>query len=455
MNIKRSVSIIITLIILVNTFSAFTVCSAENFTYIPENITTYSRGVYMVNLDTETVVYSKSADRRMYPASLTKIMTAAVVLEKCGDPAEEKVLVPVNTNMFDEIYKVGGSNIALKEGELMTVKDLLYALILPSACDAASVLAYHFGGGNIDTFVEDMNKTAKELGCENTNFENAHGLQSDDHYSSPKDMYLILKHAMKYPLFMEIISQTKYTIPETNKSKARTVRYTIEMLNESSDDYYEYMKGIKTGFTGKAGRCLSSMATKDGATYCIILFGANLDQPPVSTTQKNLCYDDTRHLYDYMFDNYEVKEVISPETAAAEIPVVNGLKDTVSLYPSEGVTAVVPKNSELTFKVNAPDSFNAPVLKGESGEISVFCDDILIASASLLVTEDVYSASVKDPETGNRDNDMTEQKIPVSIEDLSRLFENQTFLALILVLIVFLILFISVIIISKRKGRRG
>jgi len=452
-NKKLGISIIIVVFTIVNSVFTPSLASGQDSSFIPEDFSTYSRGVYMINAETGAAVYAKSAEKHMYPASLTKLFTAAIVFEKCEDPEKELVTVPSISGMFDEIYKVGGANIALKAGETLTVKDLLYAMMIPSACDAALVLAYHFGDKSVSKFVAMMNEYAAKIGAENSHFDNPHGLQSDEHYSCPKDVLLVIERLLEVPLFKEIISCRSYVIPKTEKSAARTVRSTIEMLSSTSPDYYEYATGIKTGFTAKAGRCLSTMAEKDGATYILVMFGANLDQPPMSKTQRNLCYEDAKNLFNYMFDNYELKNVLSPENACGSVAVTNGKKEKVDVYPAESVLALVPKNGSAEIKLELPEALNAPVVPGEYGTAFVYSGGFLFGSVKLTSKDSVFASSVQETDPGSNVGEMIDRDNESAIRGVRRLFENPTFLVLILILIAFLTVFTTLIIISKKRNK--
>ena len=154
-----------------------------------------SESVIAYSVNTGDVLYEKNADKVRAPASLTKIVTTMVVLETCTDLDKTLVTVP-DASYFADIYAVGGSNIALEEGEVLTVRDLLYAVMLPSACDACTALAHHFGNGDISAFTDKMNEWAKRAGAVSTNFENAHGLDEDGHVSTARDISKILFAAL-------------------------------------------------------------------------------------------------------------------------------------------------------------------------------------------------------------------------------------------------------------------
>ena len=343
---------------------------------------TYAQSVFMQSIDTGETVYEKASLVRRSPASLTKIMTALLVIESCEDPEKETVTVP-NNQMFDEIRAVGGVNIALQEGETISVKDLLYAIMLPSACDAAELLAWHFGKGNVNNFVNAMNARAQGLGLENTHFGNPHGLEATLHYSCAADIAVILSEAMKHPLFREIISTLSYTIPATNKKDARTIQYTIAMLSPGSSYYYEGMLGVKSGYTGPAGRCLATTATRNGMSYLLVVMGANLD-PDQATQNKNLAYDDTKALYDYAFNNFQLNEAVKAGESYHTLTVENGQQSTVNLVAKKSTSLLCYKNAQLSYKIEAPERVQAPVSTETVGKLKIYFGEECLAEVELV-----------------------------------------------------------------------
>jgi D-alanyl-D-alanine carboxypeptidase (penicillin-binding protein 5/6) len=214
-----------------------------------------AKSVYLVNYDTGTVLYSKDAEKQMFPASITKIMTAILVAEKFHDNLDTVVTVT-----SDDVNAVPyGSSLmgtGLKAGEQITVRQLLYGLLLPSGNDAAIVLArVTASDGKVATFVDEMNKKAKELGCKGTHYTNPHGFQDANHYSTAKDTFIISKFAMTDKtvgdVLSQIVSTTAYSF-RTNKQYYSMVNVNSMLL--SGVYYYKYAKGIKTGSTDACGR---------------------------------------------------------------------------------------------------------------------------------------------------------------------------------------------------------
>ncbi len=318
-----------------------------------------SQGAYLINLETETVLYSKAENARMFPASTTKIMTAMVVLQECENPKEETITV-TSMSMFDYIIRARGVHMGLKKGETFTVYDLLAGLMIESYCDAADLLAEHFGDGEIDVFVEKMNAAAEKLGLENTHFENAHGLHHSNHYSSPRDMATILREAMKNETFREIISLRDYAIPATEKVGSRQLNYTVRSYIEGTKYYLPCYVGGKSGFTNSAGRCLATYSEQDGMTYVSVLFGANLDSN--KSYSGNMSEVDTHMLMSYVYENFTLKTVFEKGQEVARLAVTDS-QQTVPVTIAEDVTVLCRKDTEPAYQLDLPKEINAKEVK--------------------------------------------------------------------------------------------
>lgn len=362
-------------------------CFAETI----EELDINSRSVYMVNLDNGQIMLDKNSDKIMEPASLTKIMTSLVVLENCKDIKNELVTVE-NDSLFYEIRREGGANISLKTGETFTVEDLLYATMLHSACDAAELLAYHFGGGSVEAFVDMMNARAAEIGAVNTRFCNPHGLDANGHVTTAYDMYLIALEALKNPEFTEIISHTSYIIPATSKSDKRNIKYRVELVNPASANYYPHAMGIKTGFTDLAGRCLITMAKKDEASYLLVLMGANLDgvTAPIKT------YGDATRLFEYVFNAYSLVSIAESgkKISQTQLSFTEDNKKTIDLVARDKICLLLPHgvSADMTEAVyEYKTDITLPLMTGsEVGTVSYMYEGEKLAEFVLLSGTDVY-----------------------------------------------------------------
>ncbi len=364
-----------------------------------ETINHYSDIILIASLDNGSVIFDKNADLATSPASLTKIVTASIVLEKCQD-LNAVITVPEYTiRMLDG---TNSSNAGLKPGENISVLDLLYCLLLTSANDAATILA-DYAAGSIAGFAELMNTCVKNLGCENSAFVNPHGLDAEGQYTTANDMLKIVKHALTFPLFEQITSTSKYTVPKTNLSAERNLTSTVYLMNKGVEDYYyEYATGIKTGSTEEAGRCVISKASKDGYTYLAVIMRAPFKDIDNDNVNENCAFIDCKALFKWTFANIKLRTVASPTQTISEVPVkLSWTVDHIQLVPKEEVSALVPYGTGAgsvlieAIPESLPQSVNAPIKKGqEIGEARVLYAGAEIARIKLAAKEDVSRNAV-------------------------------------------------------------
>ena len=317
-----------------------------------------------------TVLYEKNADQQASPASLTKIMTALLVLEE-GNLND---LVTVTQSALNDLHP--DSSIAgLYVDEEMLLEYLLDCILIASANDACNVVAEHLYG-SIDAFVDRMNERAQELGCTHTHFMNTHGLTEEGHYTTARDIYTITLAALQDPRFLEICNTASIIIPGTNKSGERTFYSTNHLISrlKSPDYIYHYAKGIKTGHTSAAGYCLVSSAEKDGHYYVCVVMGSKQDEE----TGKIMSFVDSKNLYEWAFDSFSEQTLLDPTKGIYELPVtLSSEADYVVLKPEHGLTALLPDNfnieeTELKVSVDDPEGVEAPISKGtQYGEVAV------------------------------------------------------------------------------------
>ncbi len=368
-------------------------------TFTP-NFTITSEAAVMINLDKDVTVYSKNADKKMYPASLTKIMTAMVVLDNVEDLDNTKFEAPLV--VFDELYGQNASAVGLSRGEITTVTDLMYSLMLKSACESAGILAYHVGGESITNFVDMMNKKAKEIGCTGTNFVNPHGLYDDNQYTNANDMALIAKYAVEnYPKLVEIACTEDYEMQPTNYHDAgwAHIYHTNSMLNRSSSYYYQYARGFKTGTLDESGRNLISMGTRDGNNYLLITMGSPMYDEDGNSVYYH--YDDHKSLYEWAFENFEYKQIVQPGKEVSELQVRFGdNSDFVRLITGEECSCMWLKTidtarlkEEIVIDetlLNEDKTVTAPVQKGQKfGTYTLSLSGDVICSVPLTAQEDV------------------------------------------------------------------
>lgn len=358
-----------------------------NFT---DELTLYASSCYLVSLDTGRVVYEYNANERVAPASTTKIMSAALALSLTDDPSTTIVTLP--EDLWAEFNGIDISHAGLSGNEELTMEQLVHCMLLQSANEAASGVASYFGR---ESFIEMMNQKAKSLGCTNTNFTNPHGLYDPNHYTSAKDLYLITKWALTVPGFYEIVQKSRYEIPETNKNYEKMLVTSLQMQDSSKRYYTSYIKGVKTGTLDESGRCLVSTAEKNNMRFCLVLLGCPLENNNVFWEDGSSVYSETRIIYDWMFANSSIKEVVTKEIIVTQIPVnYSSKKDNLVLYSGGSLSALLNRNNKvapkLTYDLDIPESIDAPIEKGQKiGTAKVYADDIYIGDISLVSFEDV------------------------------------------------------------------
>lgn len=356
----------------------------------------------LVNADTDTVIYSKNADMVTAPASLTKIVTALVVLSK-GDDFQTQILC--TREAVDSLLGTGSSIVGLLADEIVSLEMLLYCLFLPSANDAAVVLAEHYGNGDVQAFVNEMNEYCKKLGCKNTFFANPHGLDDESiegfngttqNQTTANDMYLIAKEALKNDVIRKISSKYGKTMPPTNKHEEERYLYnTNALLNDYDPHFYEGAIGLKTGTTDKAGSCLISSATKDGYTYISIAMKGTFDWFESGQT-RNTAFATCRYMLQWAFKNMKMKVLADETYNVGEVAVKFGRgNDYVAVVPKSDITAVVHENISIDdmtveYHKDFPSELKAPVKQGdEVGKADLMYEGVKIAEITLIAQQDV------------------------------------------------------------------
>lgn len=360
----------------------------------------YSEAAYLVNIDTGDVLYQKNADQKMTPASLTKIMTAVIVLEQFKDdiPALSTTYISGGYECFDELYMQGASNADIRNGEKLSYKDLLYALMLRSACEGANILAFNIAG-SLQGFADMMNLKAQQLGMTNTHFSNAHGLFWQDNYSTAHDLAILTQYAMTLPMFTEISCAASYELEETAYHDKRTIYHTNSMMMKGSEYYYEYAKGIKTGTLDESGRCLASTAYKDGYRYLLVTLNAPQYDENGLPEMYNMI--DHKNIYEWAFNSFDYTTLIAGTEEIAEVPVEYGDGvDYVIVRPEEEYSRVwnsrVPADS-IHRVIDLKQNVIAPVKKGDIlGTMELQYGGETMAVINLVATTDVRRSEQKE-----------------------------------------------------------
>lgn len=347
---------------------------------IPE---TNSRACVVIDRNTNLILYGKNENAQRKMASTTKIMTATIIIENC------------NLDETIEISKkaagTGGSRLGLKYGDKITVRDLLYGLMLCSGNDAAVALA-EYSGGSVEEFAKLMNKKAEELGLENTHFETPHGLDADEHYTTAYELALLANYALNNKIFAKIVGTKNYTV--TINGSPKSLSNTNELLGNLNGVY-----GVKTGFTNGANRCLVTACKRNDIDIICVVLGADT---------KKFRTQDSIKLINYIFDNFEqvnIKEMLNNEFKkwkdenSNSFVVNKGNSQNIELKLDNLEISYVPIRKDLvnsiSISIDCITYFEAPVDENvEIGNIQVSWENSNIVDSKILTSSKITKKSV-------------------------------------------------------------
>ena len=332
-------------------FSVITFCSAVDVS---------AKSAILYEPETETVLFQKNIDIEREIASTTKIMTAVVVLENAE--LWETVTVPKCCT------EIEGTSLYLREGEELTIEELLYGLMLKSGNDAAVALADFVGFGDVSAFVDMMNQKATEIGMADTHFKNPSGLPDENHISTARDMAKLAAYAMENPEFLKIVSTKEKNIT------GRALKNHNKLLW-----MYDSANGIKTGFTKVAGRCLVTGAKRDNMQLVAVTLSAPDD------------WNDHMAMFDYGFENFTLYSELMNEGEVTSLPVVGGAENFTDVLMAEDTRLLIKKSDgDLERKIILPRFLYAPVLKGqEVGKIIYKTNGKIIKTTPLICGDSV------------------------------------------------------------------
>jgi D-alanyl-D-alanine carboxypeptidase (penicillin-binding protein 5/6) len=393
---------------------------------IDEEPETVSVAAVLMDAKTGEVIYEKNPERVMEPASITKVMTCMLAIENLD--LDKKVTITRDMDLLGHVM-------SLKEGEQLTVRQLLYSMMVWSANDAAVVLAEEVSG-SVTEFAELSTKRAHELGAESTFYKNPNGLNDvTGHVTTAEDLALICRWAMKNKTFRKIVSTVRYEVPAKGASEERKFKSTNRLLYDKKSEInvngrerfpkYEGAIGIKTGQTGTAGYCLAGSAKRKGTEFIAVILFAPDDLSRFSDCIK---------LLDFGFDNYHTYRAYKPGETAGKVKIKNGSKLKVDAEVKDGAYATLSNegsDSLVSQKIIMRQDLKAPVKKGtKAGTVNLYVDDIKVGEAELVVSESVKKGG---PWTA------------VGVSDMAAL------IILILLVIIFIALLVILICRSKRK----
>lgn len=366
-----------------------------------------SESVVLINRDTNTVINEKNADKQQIPGTLVNIMTAVIVLENCTNINQEIIMdesiysdIIYNSEYINDVRTADICN-----GDIFTVTDLLYAMMLTSSMEASQTLAYYVGGSNVDNFVGLMNQKAEELGMDNTHFTNPTGMYNSNQYTTAHDMAILTQYALNVSIFEQIATTYEYKPTVPNQANHEdfndwTWTHSNEMMNPESSDYYNSAKGIKTATLEDAGRNIITLASKDGNNYLAILMNS-----PLTDDEGNSVYyhiEDAISIFNWAYTHISYQVLLADTAEVGELPVelADG-NDYVLARPAEEVSmlwydeidvAVVSKYDITWYK----NTLYAPVKKGDVlGEMTLKYNGEELKTVELVAVSDVERSSSK------------------------------------------------------------
>ena len=366
-----------------------------------------SESAMVMNLDTGTVIHEKNADAQQMPGSVVNIMVAIVCLENCKDLDEE---ITVDSSVYDYLintqYPDDLRYADICNGDVLTVNDLLYAMMLTSSVEACETLANHFGNGNVDNFVKMMNDKAAEIGCTSTHFMNPTGLFDAQQYTTARDVMKMTKYALGVSVFETISTAQTYNPSVPNLQNHADVtswvwtNSNVMMDPTSTDYYYKGAKGIKTATLNAIGRNIVSMASKDGNNYLIVAMKSPINNPQGDTEYYHV--EDAIILFDWAFEHFSYKTILDASEEVGELPVelAEG-NDYVLLKPKEeysdlwydGIDTSLISKEDIVYEKGV---LQAPISKGQKlGVVHLKYSGEEIAAVDLVAVSDVKRSVTK------------------------------------------------------------
>ncbi len=375
---KRIVSAFLCAVVLLGAFALCAVPSSAIDDPTIENV----GGALVYNFENEKTVFQYNANEKIYPTSTVKIMTGIVAIESLGERLDEKITIT-----SEMMAPVSGNNIKLKAGETVTIRDMIWTLLVNGANDSAYVLAFTVSG-SAEKFVSKMNTRAKELGALNTNYTNPTGMHDDNMYTTVADTAIIARHAYTLSLFMECSSSMKYTMESKN--------YTVHNRNCLLTLYYDknyfdsQARGMNAGSTPQGGHSVVTTSTNGDLSYLVIVMGGQ------TVNETIYSYAAASQLIDWAFASFNYIEVLSPNQIICDIPVtLSSVTDVVNLVASDTLNVYLPTDVdpetaiELSY-VTYSDELQSPVTKGQvCGSVTAIYEGEILGTSDMVATADV------------------------------------------------------------------
>ena len=347
---------------------------------------------YVVNLDTNIVVYEKNSETQLSAASLTKMMTTLLLLENYQDQLDS-ISLTAPSYVYDLIWEqsTNASSADIRRGETQSLRNLLYAMLLPSGNEAAYIVADYMGGGSIDNFVAMMNDEAKAVGCTGTTFVDPCGLNPNN-ITTARDAYLILRALTAYDVFSTVVGTPSYDMGTNDRytTPGTYIIQTTDKLITNSSYHRDYTKGGKTGSLGE-WQNFAGWHSQDGESYISILLNVPYDADPEGMRPALV---ETATIMDWVFDTYTIAPALDTTQPITEVRVAYSTQtDTVMLYPADNMMTLLPREggAALTEQVfNVPDQLPAPIKQGDIvGTVTLTIEGETIGTADLIAGSDV------------------------------------------------------------------
>ena len=456
---KRTIAVILTALLLLVPMAAN---AALDYNSIPT-----PQIIVVDGDDVNAVFFERAADERAYPASTTKIMTCMLALE--AGNLDDSVTVGEEVTPFTNYSSLMG----LKSGDTVTMRDLVYGLMLVSGNDAAAAIAVHVGG-SIESFVAMMNAKASQLGMNGTHFTNPHGVQSDEHYTTARDMAKLMAYALQNPEFCEIDKTISYTVPSSGAVLMTTNRLLRNVEGDPMETYYEYAVGGKTGDTDTAGKCLVAVAERDGARVIVVLFGDKQEMYGDDKVYNNLArFINARSIFEHVFETeYSAvtaealnvqTDFFTDMTGGDPAALVDGVKlemqadvaNLVCRLRTTEATSLKVNAAAITTEVELSGVPIAPIAAGQAmGSVRYLYQGRTLFTAPLTALHDVG----KDPNApqfgdGTDDDPFAATATPLIDKGHKKWSTGDVMLLVFVLLIVLLVALIVVFVITERKRR--
>lgn len=413
-------------------------------TYVP-SFDVAAQAVYLVNLDSEMTIYDKNADEKIEPSSLAQLMTVVLALEKVADPANETATMKsyIQDEMYRQNVALGGIRLAgLYKNETISIKNLMYAVMLRDANEAAMMIADYVGDNSVPYFVQMMNERAAELGMNDTHFTSPHGLPDPESYTTAKDMAILARHAASLPGFSELVSVTSYNGGPTNINETLYWNATNRMMQPTSPYYNKTASGIKAGYHNTLGSYVICTAKRDGYTYLLVTMASNGVDENGKDNSLFSAFDDSNRLLEWAFDTFRVKTLLEKGKSFGEVSLkMSWDKDFLRVMSADNFTALIPdaiESSSIQFNLDLPEYVTAPVKKGDLvGQVRLVLAGEQIGVIGIVAAE---GAEVS--------------RALLLLEKLIDITRTFWFKFLVILLAVLIVIYIAVMIIRNRNRRR-